>query len=97
MLQSEKWGWPQAATSFAQAAMRQTEVVYADSNSPLSDQEKTAWVAERHERRSKLCTNLFVYALGAGRFEVRAVATNLHLVNGQKSNHGCSESCVFTT
>lgn len=102
MLQSEKWGWPQAATSFAQAAMRQTEVVYADSNSPLSDQDKAAWVAERHERRSKLCTNLFVYALEAGRFEVRAVATTYtwsttRNVTKHMDHCGCKESCVSTT
>ena len=75
MLQSEKWGWPQAAASFAQAAMRQIQVVYADSNDPLSDEEKAAWVAERHQRESKLCTNLFVYALQAGQFEVSAITT----------------------
>ncbi|KAL3143305.1 hypothetical protein ABBQ38_002146 [Trebouxia sp. C0009 RCD-2024] len=69
MLQSEKWGWPQAATSFAQAAMHQIEVVYGDSSGPLSDHDKAAWVAERHKRQSKLCTNLFVYALQAGQFE----------------------------
>ena len=79
MLQSEKWGWPQAATSFAQAAMRQIQVVYADSNDPLSDEEKAAWVAERHQRESKLCTNLFVYALQAGQFEVSAITTGLCL------------------
>lgn len=80
MLQSEKWGWPQAATSFAQAAMQQIEVVYGNSSGPLSEQDKAAWAAERHERQSKLCTNLFVYALQAGQFEVSAVTTPLRIV-----------------
>lgn len=80
MLQSEKWGWPQAATSFAQAAMHQIEVVYGDSSGPLSDHDKAAWVAERHKRQSKLCTNLFVYALQAGQFEVSAIKTAVRIV-----------------
>lgn len=80
MLQSETWGWPQAAASFAQAAMRQIEVVYTHTDSPLSDQDRAAWVAERQERQSKLCTNLFVYALEAGQFEVRAMTTGAVLL-----------------
>lgn len=70
MLQSEKWGWPQAASRFAQAALRQIEVVYADSHAPLSDQDKASWTEERHGKGSRLCTNLFVYALEAGQYEV---------------------------
>ena len=71
MLQSEKWGWPQAAASFAQAAMRHIQVAYPTTDSPGPDQDRALWAAERHERESKLCTNLFVYALEAGHYEVR--------------------------
>lgn len=72
MLQSEKWGWPQAAASFAQAAMRHIQVAYPTTDSPGPDQDRALWAAERHERESKLCTNLFVYALEAGHYEVRS-------------------------
>lgn len=80
MLQSEKWGWPQAAASFAQAAMRHIQVAYPTSDTPVSGQDRAVWEAQRHERESKLCTNLFVYALEAGHCEVRAITTGFHLV-----------------
>lgn len=76
MLQSEKWGWPQAALSFAQAAMRHIQVAYPNNDSHGSDQDRAAQVAERHERESKLCANLFVYALEAGHYEVRPNTQN---------------------
>ena len=75
MLQSEHWGWPQAAASFAQAAMRQVEVVYAQANAPQSDQDRVDWTRQRHSRESMLCTNLFVYALEAGQYEVRLLGS----------------------
>lgn len=80
MLQSEKWGWPQAAASFAQAAMRHIQVAYPNNDSHLPDQDRATQLAERHERESKLCTNLFVYALEAGHYEVRAITQQLCLV-----------------
>ena len=50
--------------------MRQIHVVYADANAPLAEQDRPAWLAKRHEQESKLCSNLFVYALQAGQYEV---------------------------
>lgn len=79
MLQSEKWGWSQAAASFAQAAMRHIQVAYPTSDSPVSDHDRAVWAAQRHERESKLCTNLFVYALDAGCYEVRTTALCLSI------------------
>ena len=71
MLQSEHWGWPQAAASFAQAALRHLHAVYSDANAPHLQQDKAAWDVQRHSRESMLYTNLFVYALEAGMYEVR--------------------------
>ena len=85
MLQSEKWGWPQAAASFAQAAMRHIQVAYPNSDSPVSDQDRAVWAAQCHERESKLCTNLFVYALEAGHYEVRT--TTLCLVDSYSASN----------
>ena len=76
MLHSEKRGWPQAAASFAQAAMRHIQVAYPTRHSPVSDQDRSVWAAKRNEKESKLCTNLFVYALEAGHYEVRTVPLN---------------------
>ena len=75
MLQSEHWGWPEAAASFAQAALRHLHAVYDDANAPQSQQDTTAWAVQRHSRESMLYTNLFVYALEAGQYEVRIVQT----------------------
>ena len=70
MLQSEHWGWPQAAASFAQAALRHLQAVYAEASAPSSVEDKAAWTAQRHSRENMLYSNLFVYALEAGKYEV---------------------------
>ncbi len=95
MLQSEHWGWPQAAASFAQAAMRQIEVVYAESNAPQSDEDKAHWTRQRHSRESMLCTNLFVYALEAGQYEVTPAQSCIAEapVVMQPFNKGCG-ACI---
>ena len=90
MLQSEKWGWPQAASRFAQAALRQLEVVYADSNAPLLDQDTASRTTERREKGSKLCTNLFVYALEAGHYEVSVPEHSLHMQQWPLSNNAAT-------
>jgi len=66
MMQSEHWGWLQAAASFAQAAMRQIEVVYSQDNAPESDADRADWTAQRQNQESMFCANLFVYALEGG-------------------------------
>ena len=73
MMQSEHWGWLQAAASFAQAAMRQIEVVYSQDNAPESDADRADWTAQRHNQESMFCANLFVYALQGGQYQVRPV------------------------
>ncbi len=74
MMQSEHWGWPQAAASFAQAAMRQIEVVYSQDNAPESDADRADWTAQRQNKESMFCANLFVYALEGGQYQVRPVS-----------------------
>ncbi|KAL0039516.1 hypothetical protein WJX77_000424 [Trebouxia sp. C0004] len=69
MMQSEHWGWPQAAASFAQAAMRQIEVVYSQDNAPESDADRADWTAQRQNQESMFCANLFVYALEGGQYQ----------------------------
>ena len=73
MMQSEHWGWPQAAASFAQAAMRQMEVVYSQDNAPESDADRANWMAQRQNQESMFCANLFVYALEGGQYQVTPV------------------------
>lgn len=73
MMQSEHWGWPQAAASFAQAAMHQVKRVYSPHNAPPSDEDRAEWTRQRHNQESMFCANLFVYALEGGRYEVGAV------------------------
>ncbi len=74
MMQSEHWGWPQAAASFAQAAMRQIKVVYIQDNAPESDADRADWTAQRQNQESMFCANLFVYALEGEQYQVRPVS-----------------------
>ncbi|KAL0045451.1 hypothetical protein WJX82_006982 [Trebouxia sp. C0006] len=69
MMQSEHWGWPQAAASFAQAAMHQIEVVYIQDNAPESDADRADWTAQRQNQESMFCANLFVYALEGEQYQ----------------------------
>ncbi len=91
MMQSEHWGWPQAAASFAQAAMRQIEVVYSQSNAPESDADRANWTAQRQNQESMFCANLFVYALEGGQYQVRPVFW--HALGGHTQLEGLS--CVM--
>lgn len=70
MMQCEQWGQPQAAAHFAQAALHEVQKVYATQNAPLAEQDQARWTAQRHRREDRLCANLFVYALDAGRYAV---------------------------
>ena len=71
MLVCERLGCPEGAARFAQAAVRQVDVAYPAAGNAVTDSSASA----RAVREGRLWSNLFVYSLDAGRFEVRARLT----------------------
>lgn len=67
MLVCERLGCPEGAARFAQAAVRQVDVAYPADRNAVADTSTSA----RAVREGRLWSNLFVYSLDAGRYEVR--------------------------
>ena len=95
MMQSEHWGWPQAAASFAQAAMHRVKLVYSPDNAPQSEEDRADWTRQRHNQESMFCANLFVYALEGGRYEVRPTLACCHNTQGANEIALCCVLDVF--
>lgn len=62
MLVCERLGWPEGAARFAQAAVRQVDVAYPGVDGQA--------LTGRAAREARLWSNLFVYSLDAGNYEV---------------------------
>jgi hypothetical protein len=67
MLVCERLGCPEGAAQFAQAAVRQVDVAYPADRNAVADTSTSA----RAVREGRLWSNIFVYSLDAGRYEVR--------------------------
>ena len=87
MLVCERLGCPEGAARFAQAAVRQVDVAYPADRNAVADTSTSA----RAVREGRLWSNLFVYSLDAGRYEVRISQHPSHLSLFRDKPQGCQK------